>query len=92
MTPWFTSPFQWYVLGFAGQMIFASRFVVQWLASERQRRVVIPRAFWYLSLTGGITLLAYALHKRDPVFVLGQLFGVFIYARNLTLHPREPRG
>ena len=89
MSHWFQSPAQWYVLGFAGQLLFGSRFLVQWLASERLRRVVIPRAFWYLSLCGGIALLIYALHKRDPVFALGQLTGLFIYARNLTLPHRE---
>jgi lipid-A-disaccharide synthase-like uncharacterized protein len=77
------------VLGFAGQVLFGSRFFVQWWASERRGRVVIPRMFWYLSLLGGVTLLAYALHKRDPVFALGQAAGVLIYVRNLTLARRE---
>ena len=80
------------MLGFAGQILFGSRFVVQWWASERKRRVVIPLAFWYLSLSGGVTLLAYAIHKHDPVFALGQLTGVLIYARNVTIHLRETRG
>lgn len=95
MTEWFQSPFQWYVLGFAGQLLFGSRFLVQWLASERRGRVVIPTAFWYLSLLGGAALLAYAIHKRDPVFAIGQFTGAFIYARNLMLHRRprpEPAG
>ena len=92
MTHWFTSPFQWYVLGFAGQILFASRFIVQWWVSERKRRVVIPVAFWYLSLCGGVTLLAYAIHKRDPVFALGQLSGLLVYARNMVIHSRELRG
>jgi lipid-A-disaccharide synthase-like uncharacterized protein len=91
MREWFESPSYWYVLGFAGQILFGSRFVVQWLASERHRRVVIPRAFWYLSLLGGGTLLAYALHQRDPVFALGQFGGVIIYARNLALAHGEKR-
>jgi len=91
MNEWFQSPAHWYVLGFTGQMLFGSRFLVQWLASERHRRVVIPRAFWYLSLLGGMALLAYALHKRDPVFALGQLGGTLIYARNLMLARREQR-
>jgi lipid-A-disaccharide synthase-like uncharacterized protein len=89
MNDWFSSPTYWYVLGFAGQVLFGSRFFVQWWASEKSRRVVIPRAFWYLSLLGGVTLLAYALHKRDPVFAIGQLAGVFIYVRNLALARRE---
>ncbi len=89
MTEWFESPARWYVLGFAGQILFGSRFFVQWLASERSGRVVIPTVFWYLSLVGGLILLVYAIYKRDPVFAIGQLSGVFIYARNLSLHQRS---
>lgn len=89
MNEWFRSPAGWYVLGFAGQLMFSSRFLVQWLASERSRRVVIPTAFWYLSLLGGITLLAYAVHKRDPVFAIGQATGLLIYARNLWIKRGE---
>jgi lipid-A-disaccharide synthase-like uncharacterized protein len=85
---WFQSPLQWYVLGFAGQLLFGSRFLVQWWASERSGRVVIPTAFWYLSLAGGGALLIYAIHKRDPVFAVGQFMGAFIYLRNLMLHRR----
>ena len=91
MNDWFSSPFYWYVLGFTGQMVFGSRFLVQWWASERSRRVVIPVAFWYLSLFGSVTLFFYAWHKRDPVFAIGQLGGILIYARNLRLHHRENR-
>jgi lipid-A-disaccharide synthase-like uncharacterized protein len=61
------------------------RFVVQWLASERLKRSIIPNAFWYFSLAGGATLLAYAIHKRDPVFIAGQGLGLFVYLRNLYL-------
>jgi lipid-A-disaccharide synthase-like uncharacterized protein len=86
MMSWFNSPAYWYVIGFGGQIAFASRFVVQWLASERQRRVVIPQAFWFLSLIGGAALFVYALHKRDPVFALGQGLGLLAYVRNLMLH------
>jgi len=89
MNEWFRSPAGWYVLGFAGQLMFSWRFLVQWLASERSRRVVIPTAFWYLSLLGGITLLAYAVHKRDPVFAIGQAVGLLIYARNLWIKRGE---
>ena len=78
MTEWFGSPAAWYAVGFLGQMMFSSRFVVQWLASERRRRVVIPTAFWYLSLAGGVALLAYAIHRRDPVFALGQGAGLIL--------------
>ncbi len=73
----------WLGIGFLGQGLFSARFLIQWLMSERQRKSVIPLEFWYFSLAGGITLLAYAIHKRDPVFVLGQSFGLVIYLRNL---------
>jgi len=75
----------WVVVGFLGQGLFSARFLVQWLASERARRSVVPRAFWFFSLGGGITLLAYALYRRDPVFIAGQGVGLFIYVRNLML-------
>jgi lipid-A-disaccharide synthase-like uncharacterized protein len=79
----------WIVIGFLGQAFFSARFLVQWLASERARRSVVPRAFWLLSLGGGATLLAYALYRRDPVFIAGQGMGLFIYLRNLMLIRRE---
>jgi lipid-A-disaccharide synthase-like uncharacterized protein len=88
MKEWFQSPAAWTALGFLGQLLFGSRFVVQWLASERRRRVVIPIAFWYLSTLGGVALLAYAVHRRDPVFAVGQGLGLLIYARNLVLGQR----
>jgi len=88
MNEWFRSPAAWYVAGFAGQLMFSSRFLVQWIASERSGRVVIPQAFWYLSLLGGIALLVYAYHRRDPVFAIGQAAGLLVYARNLVLHRR----
>lgn len=73
----------WLVIGFAGQGLFAMRFILQWIASEKQRASVIPVAFWYFSIFGSLILFAYAIHKRDPVFMLGQGLGIFIYARNL---------
>ena len=79
----FDQPVGWLVLGFAGQAFFSARFLVQWIYSERRRQSVIPTVFWYLSLAGGATLFAYALHIGDPVFSLGQSAGVFIYSRNL---------
>ena len=79
----------WYVLGFGGQAFFFSRFLVQWLASERAGRSVIPMSFWYLSLGGGTALFIYALHVGDPVFVIGQSTGAIIYLRNLHLRIRE---
>jgi len=90
MNDLFSSVAVWYVIGFLGQITFGSRFFVQWIASERARRVVIPKVFWYLSLFGGITLFAYALHRRDPVFAVGQGLGLVVYARNLFLH-RAPQ-
>ena len=75
----------WVVVGFLGQGLFSARFMVQWLASERARRSVVPRAFWFFSLGGGVTLLAYALYRQDPVFIAGQGVGLLIYVRNLML-------
>lgn len=75
----------WLLAGFGGQALFMGRFLLQWVASERQRRSVIPVSFWYLSILGALVLLAYALHRRDPVFVAGQGLGVAIYLRNLQL-------
>ena len=77
--------FWWVMIGLAGQLMFTGRFLVQWIQSERQRKSVIPLSFWYLSLAGGMVLLTYAIHKHDPVFILGQSTGVIIYLRNLWL-------
>ncbi|MFN4128760.1 MAG: lipid-A-disaccharide synthase N-terminal domain-containing protein [Paracoccaceae bacterium] len=77
--------FTWVMVGLAGQLLFTARFLVQWLASEREKRSVIPIAFWYFSLAGGVVLFTYALWRRDPVFILGQSMGLVIYARNLWL-------
>jgi len=79
-----TIPSGWLAFGFLGQALFSGRFVVQWIASERKRASVIPVSFWWLSLVGGATLLVYAIHRRDPVFILGQLGGLFVYGRNLA--------
>jgi len=84
-------PITWLAVGFAGQALFTARFIVQWLRSERARKSVIPMAFWYLSLGGGMTLLVYALHRRDPVFILGQAAGAIVYVRNIVLIMRERR-
>ena len=78
-------PNAWLAVGFLGQLLFSGRFFVQWIASERKKASVVPVAFWWLSLAGGATLLAYAIHRRDPVFVLGQAFGLLVYGRNLAL-------
>lgn len=79
----------WLAIGLLGQGIFSARFIIQWLVSEKEKRSVIPVAFWYLSLLGGVTLFMYAVYKRDPVFIIGQFSGVFIYSRNLYLISRE---
>jgi lipid-A-disaccharide synthase-like uncharacterized protein len=85
MFRWGFSPAIWSGIGLTGQVMFGSRFLVQWIASESAKRSVVPRAFWYLSLLGGVTLFAYACYRRDPVFVIGQGAGLLVYARNLML-------
>lgn len=79
----------WVLLGFVAQAMFTLRFLVQWVASERAGRSVIPTAFWIFSIAGGFLLLAYALYRKDPVFILGQAFGIFVYGRNLYFVLRE---
>ena len=82
----------WLVLiGYAGQALFTMRFVVQWIASERAKKSVFPVAFWFFSIGGGLLLFVYALTIKDPVFILGQGFGVFVYGRNLYFVYRERR-
>ena len=73
----------WVVLGFVAQAFFTMRFVVQWIASERARKSVVPVAFWFFSIGGGTLLLAYALYRRDPVFIAGQALGLVVYFRNV---------
>lgn len=90
LTHVFINQFDWWVvLGFIAQLMFTGRFLVQWIMSEKQGRSVIPIAFWLFSIVGGLLLFAYALHRVDPVFIVGQAFGVFVYARNLYLVMRE---
>lgn len=81
----------WLGIGFLGQAMFSMRFLIQWFQSERQRRSIIPVAFWYFSILGGVTLLAYAIYRQDPVFILGQGAGLVIYARNLYFIRRESK-
>ncbi len=82
----------WVIFGFAAQGMFTGRFLVQWIASERARDSVVPVAFWYFSLAGGMMLLSYAIYRADPVFILGQALGVLIYVRNLWLiHAKRRR-
>jgi lipid-A-disaccharide synthase-like uncharacterized protein len=82
----------WLAVGLLGQAAFFSRFLVQWVASERAGRSLIPVVFWYLSLAGSLTLLVYALHRREPVFALGQSMGSLVYVRNLILLRRGEDG
>ena len=79
------------VIGFGGQALFATRFIIQWLSSENAGRSVIPVAFWYFSITGGLVLLTYAIWRQDPVIIAGQSVGVFIYARNLYFISKEKK-
>src|SRR5262249_17221847 len=86
---WFATMDAWKVLGILGQVVFGSRFIVQWLMREGEGRSVIPVAFWYLSIGGGVLTFIYACHIEEPVFVLPQLAALFIYGRNLYLVRRE---
>lgn len=79
----------WLLLGIAAQALFTMRFLVQWIASERAGHSVIPVTFWFFSIGGGVLLLAYALYRRDAVFIAGQAFGVFVYLRNLYFVLRD---
>jgi lipid-A-disaccharide synthase-like uncharacterized protein len=82
----------WLLAGIGGQVLFMLRFVIQWLYSERHRRSVIPVSFWYFSIAGAVVLLVYSVHRRDPVFIFGQLAGLVIYLRNLYLIHTERAG
>jgi len=82
-------PDPWILIGLAGQLLFSARFLVQWIASEIRRRSVVPVSFWFLSIGGSLILLAYAIHRRDPVFILGQSVGTLIYSRNLMMIRRQ---
>jgi lipid-A-disaccharide synthase-like uncharacterized protein len=79
----------WILLGYVGQSLFAMRFIVQWVASEKVGRSVIPVAFWFFSIGGGLLLFVYALYVRDPVFIIGQGLGLFVYLRNVYFVFRE---
>ncbi len=73
----------WLIVGLIGQLFFSARFIIQWIYSEINKKSIIPVAFWFFSILGGVTLLAYAIHRKDPVFILGQSAGLLIYARNI---------
>ncbi|MFN4008361.1 MAG: lipid-A-disaccharide synthase N-terminal domain-containing protein [Pannonibacter sp.] len=81
----------WVILGFIAQFMFSMRFIVQWIASERVGRSIVPVAFWFFSIGGGSLLLVYAIQREDPVFIAGQALGLIIYFRNLWLIFREKR-
>ena len=85
-----TTEHVWLGLGLLGQACFSARFLVQWIASERRRQSVVPVHFWYFSVGGGLMLLAYAIYRQDPVFILGQGAGLVVYARNLYFIRRSP--
>ena len=82
----------WLGIGFAAQLMFSMRFIIQWIASERARRSIVPETFWYFSVVGGAMLFAYAIYRADPVFILGQGMGLFIYARNIQMIWRQKAG
>ena len=82
---------QWLIIGFIGQALFGARFIIQWVVSEKKRESTIPLAFWYCSIGGAVVLLAYAIHKQDPVFIVGQSMGSIIYIRNLILIDRKKK-
>lgn len=89
----FVGNLDWGILiGYIAQAMFAMRFVVQWIASERAGRSVVPTTFWVFSIGGGLMLLGYAIYRKDPVFILGQAFGVFVYLRNLQFVMRGKGG
>jgi lipid-A-disaccharide synthase-like uncharacterized protein len=90
VSPWFWNH-AWMVVGLCGQAVFTARFLVQWLASERKKDSVMPTAFWWLSLVGGLITLAYAIHLQSLPFVLGQSMGLFMYVRNLMLVRKKKR-
>lgn len=79
----------WIIIGFLGQSLFFSRFLVQWICSEVKKKSYIPVSFWYLSIVGSLILLAYSFHRNDPVFILGQSMGIIVYVRNLVLLRQE---
>lgn len=84
-----SSEHAWLAVGFLGQFLFTMRFLAQWVHSERKRESVIPVSFWYFSVAGGVTLLTYAIYRQDPVFILGQGAGPFVYWRNLHFIARQ---
>ncbi|MDH3234731.1 MAG: lipid-A-disaccharide synthase N-terminal domain-containing protein [Alphaproteobacteria bacterium] len=87
-----TAEIIWVVVGFFGQALFSMRFIIQWFVSERAKKSIVPVAFWYFSVLGGVTLLSYAIYRGDPVFIAGQAGGLVIYARNLYFIHKQRGG
>jgi len=81
----------WVLFGFLGQFVFATRFIIQWIVSEKKKESIVPLSFWYLSICGGVILLVYAVYKNDPVFMLGQASGLIVYTRNLMLITKKKK-
>ena len=81
----------WLIIGFMGQGLFTARFLVQWLVSEKKGAVTVPVSFWWLSLVGGTSLLSYAISRKDPVIIVGQAMGIFVYTRNMMLTAKAKR-
>ncbi|MDA0823819.1 MAG: lipid-A-disaccharide synthase N-terminal domain-containing protein [Proteobacteria bacterium] len=79
----------WIGVGLFGQLLFGSRMLIQWIASEREGRSIVPTIFWYISIAGGAVLLSYAIYRADPVFIIGQAAGSFVYIRNIYFIHRE---
>ena len=79
----------WIGVGLFGQVLFGSRMLIQWIASEREGRSIVPTIFWYISIAGGVVLLSYAIYRADPVFIIGQVAGSFVYIRNIYFIHRE---
>ena len=82
---------QWVIIGFIGQALFGARFIIQWIVSEKRGESTIPLAFWYCSIGGSVVLLTYAIHREDPVFIVGQSLGSIIYIRNLVLIDKKKK-
>jgi lipid-A-disaccharide synthase-like uncharacterized protein len=87
----FTGNDLWLIIGFGGQILFFMRFLIQWIVSEKNKKSTIPDVFWYFSLGGGLILLTYAIHRQDPVFIMGQSVGLLVYIRNIMLVWQERR-
>lgn len=81
----------WVLFGFFGQFVFAMRFIIQWIVSEKKKESTVPLSFWYLSICGGVILLIYAIYKKDPVFMIGQASGLIVYTRNLMLITKKKK-